>query len=84
MAKLIAKPTIEMSILFELTEEEAIALDALAGYGADAFLKVFYEKMGRAYLEPHEKGLRSLFEFVREAMPRYRQKIDDARKVFES
>lgn len=84
MAKLIAKPTIEMSILFELTEEEAVALDALAGYGADAFLKVFYEKMGRVYLERHEKGLRSLFSSVQVTLPKYKQKIDDARKVFES
>lgn len=47
-----------------LDEKEICALDALVGYGIDPFLKVFYEKMGRAYLEPHEAGLRSLFETV--------------------
>lgn len=84
MAKIIAKPTIEMTIIFELTEEEAFALNALAEYGTNAFLHVFYEEMGRAYLEPHEEGLRSLFISVQGAMPQYKQKIADARKVFES
>lgn len=46
---------------FVLNEVECRALDALIGYGIEPFLKVFYEKMGRHYLEPHERGLRELF-----------------------
>lgn len=45
-----------------LNEVECRALDALIGYGIEPFLKVFYEKMGRHYLEPHERGLRELFK----------------------
>jgi hypothetical protein len=48
----------------DLNESESRALDALAGYGTDSFLKIFYEKMGRHYLEPYEDGLRSLFEKI--------------------
>lgn len=53
-----------LDISIRLTEVEAAALDALAGYGIEPFLEAFYEKMGRSYLEPHEAGLRSLFTSV--------------------
>jgi hypothetical protein len=65
MAKIEGRPTVTLDVTIRLTEAEAGALDALAGYGTDAFLRVFYEKMGRSYLEPYEAGLRSLFESVR-------------------
>lgn len=45
-----AKAQVEFTIKFTLTKEEAKALDAIAGYGSDAFLKVFYEHMGKNYL----------------------------------
>lgn len=61
MAKIEGRPKVTMTVSIALTEEEACALDALAGYGVDEFLRIFYEKMGRAYLQPHEAGLRSLF-----------------------
>lgn len=64
MAKLEGRPVLSLSIVVVLTEEEAAALDALAGYGVESFLKVFYEKMGKAYLQPHEAGLRSLFDSI--------------------
>lgn len=55
---------VETVCVLELNDAEVEALDALAGYGVDSFLKVFYEKLGRAYMEPHEAGLRSLFKAV--------------------
>jgi hypothetical protein len=58
--------TLKATFVLELTEDEVGALDALAGYGADAFLKHFYEKLGKSYMEPHEKGLRSLFQGIRD------------------
>lgn len=64
MAKVDCRPTIQALITIQMSEDEAAALDALAGYGVDAFLKVFYEHLGQAYLKPHERGLRSLFESV--------------------
>lgn len=47
-----------------LSEEEAKALNAICVYGPDAFLKVFYEHLGKTYLANHEDGLISLFESV--------------------
>lgn len=64
MAKLGNNGVVSSEILITLSEEEAGALDAIAGYGADSFLEVFYAKLGKAYLEPYEKGLRSLFNSV--------------------
>lgn len=64
----------------ELDEHELGALDALVGYGVDPFLKVFYEKLGKAYMQPHEAGLRSLFEKIRAEVPSALRKVHDARK----
>ena len=64
----------------ELDEQELGALDALVGYGVDPFLKVFYEKLGKAYMQPHEAGLRSLFEKIRAEVPSALRKVHDARK----
>lgn len=60
MARFEARPRITAEVLMVLTEAEARALDALIGYSADEFLKVFLEKMGKAYMEPHVDGFRSL------------------------
>ena len=62
-----------------LSESEMRALDALTGYGDDAFLEVFY-KLGKHYMHPHEKGLRNLFERIREEIPPRLNTIDKARK----
>lgn len=56
---------VDVKATIELNENEIRALDALAGYGVDEFLKVFYRQMGEAYLRPHEAGLRSFLESVR-------------------
>jgi hypothetical protein len=56
---------VETVCTLDLTDEEVKALDALVGYGADSFLRVFYQQLGKSYLSPHEAGLRSLFEAVR-------------------
>jgi hypothetical protein len=53
MAKLTAMPYVKLKASFTMTESELRAFDALVGYGADGFIKVFYEHMGRAYLEKH-------------------------------
>jgi hypothetical protein len=82
MAKITTKPTIQLELIITLSESEARALDALAGYGDDAFIKAFYEVMGRHYLEPHEKGLRLLLKTVREIVPNWLRRVDDARKKF--
>lgn len=82
MAKLTQRATIDLSVVFELSEAEVGALDALAGYGTDAFLKVFYEKLGQAYMTPYEAGLRSLFESVRDQLPPMLRAAKTAREAF--
>jgi hypothetical protein len=82
MAELIARPQIELKVAFIVSESEARALDALVGYGDDEFIKVFYEKLGAAYMRDHEQGLRTFFKSIRQMMPGYLNQADEARKVF--
>jgi hypothetical protein len=65
MAKIEGRGTLKAEVVLVLSEEEAGALDALAGYGDDSFIECFYKHMGRVYLEPYERGLRSLLKSVR-------------------
>lgn len=74
-----AKVQVGFSASLDLSESEMRALDALVGYGTQPFLDVFYEKMGRNYLEPHEAGLRALFSSVTDHVRRHLATIDDAR-----
>lgn len=83
MAKIEQKPVITISATFTVNESELRALEALAGYGDDAFIKTFYEKMGRVYLEPHEAGLREFLKSIREIASPILDRTDAARKVFE-
>ncbi len=66
----------------ELNGEELKALDALAGYGVDSFLKVFYQHLGKSYLEPHEKGLRSFLAGVN-GCARMTQAADECREFLQ-
>jgi hypothetical protein len=68
------------TINIELTESEAKALDAIAGYGSNVFLDVFYRKLGKHYLKPHENGLISLFDKVRTELPGQVDKVNRAKK----
>ncbi len=83
MAFIDGRPTVKMQITIVLSEDEAGALDALAGYGTDAFLKVFYEHMGKAYLKPFEAGLRSLFDSVRHGDASARRYLEIAKECRE-
>lgn len=75
---------IELELAFVVTEVEARALEAMAGYGDDAFIKVFYEKLGEHYMRDHEAGLRSFLKNCRDTIPQHLGKIDRARKAFEN
>jgi hypothetical protein len=67
--------------MMSLTESECRALDALVGYGDDAFLDVFKKSLGEHYIRDHEAGLRSFFSTVRkEVLPGLRQ-IDQLREA---
>lgn len=59
---------LDTKVLLELDEEEVRALDGIFGYDVNRFLEVFYEKMGRAYVEPHEAAVRRLHDHIRGLM----------------
>lgn len=84
MAKITAAPRIQLLVNFEVSEAEARALDALAGYGDDAFVSAFYEKLGEAYMKKHEAGLRQFLKSVRDCVHPAIAQIEDARKVFDA
>lgn len=82
MAQIEQKPTVQVEAVFRLDEPELRALEALAGYGTEAFLKAFYEHMGTSYLKPHEAGVRSLFDAARGQIPSILRRADEARAAF--
>lgn len=79
MATITQKATLAVKISFTVSESEARALDALAGYGDDAFIEAFYAKLGAAYMRDHEQGLREFLQSIRTAMPGELKTIDCAR-----
>lgn len=80
MAVIVSNPEIKVSCTFTVSEQEMRALDALAGYGDEAFIKTFYEKMGTAYLKPHEQGLREFLKSIRSVVAPSINQIDNVRK----
>lgn len=70
------KPIVSFGLTLNLSEEEARALDAVLGYDAKEFLKTFYEKMGKAYLQEHESGFLSLVKSSREQLTQQLSTID--------
>ena len=81
MAQIEAQPKIEMSVRFTVTESEARALEALACYGVDEFIKTFYTSLGKAYMERHETGLRSLLNSVKKDISPVLERINRAQSV---
>ena len=82
MAKIEGIPTVMLAIRLVITEQEARALDAMAGYGDDAFIKIFYEHLGKSYMQKHEDGLRLFLKSIRELMPLQLWRTDKAREAF--
>lgn len=82
MAKIVELPVVTVTAKFTVTEGELRALDALAGYGDNAFINTFYEKMGRTYLQPHELHLREFLKSIRDIAGPILSRADAARKAF--
>lgn len=83
MAIVQGRPTVELHITIQLSESEARALDAMAGYGDDQFVKAFYEKLGKAYMHDHEGGLRSFLTSMRSELPQWLGRARNARDAFQ-
>ena len=82
MAKITELPTVTVEAKFTVTEGELRALEALAGYGDDAFIEMFYKTLGKTYLQPHEKYLREFLKSIRSIATPILSRTDAARKAF--
>ena len=82
MAVFESSPTIELHLTMRITEPEARALEAMAGYGAEEFVKALYDKLGRAYMQQHESGLLSFLRSCHELIPSHLSRVSEARAVF--
>ncbi|MFM2292650.1 MAG: Caulobacter phage Cr30 [Bacteroidota bacterium] len=71
---------IDFQVTLKLNEQEARALEAIAGYGSSEFLKCFYEHLGKHYLQPNESGVISLFSTIRNEIPKHISKLEKCRK----
>lgn len=76
--------TVTITATLAFTEGQLRALDALVGYGDDAFLRAFYVRLGKHYMKPFERDLRDLFSAIREKVPRALTAVVDARKKIEA
>lgn len=70
-------------VFLELTEGEASALEAICGYGPEEFKQWFYRTCGKAYLQPHEKHIDSLFQKARSLASDVRKIKDIRSKLLE-
>jgi hypothetical protein len=81
LAKAIVKHKLSVTVTFEIDEEEARALDDMAGYGTDAFIEAFYDKLGKAYMVKHEQGLRRFLDSIRSIVRPAMAAADKAREA---
>ncbi len=81
MARITQKSKVEFRISFDVDEEEARALDAMAGYGDDEFVIAFYEKLGASYMRDHERGLRRFLSSIRSIVGGELYKFDEVRTI---
>ena len=82
MAKIEEKSSVQVEAKFTVSEGELRALEALAGYGDDAFIEMFYKTLGKTYLQPHEKHLREFLKSIRSIATPILSRTDAARKAF--
>lgn len=83
MAIITQKPKVTVEATFTVNEQELRALSALAGYGDDAFIKMFYDSLGKTYMQPHEAGLREFLKSIRNIADTIISRTNNARKAFE-
>ena len=81
MAKLEGRVKLSAEAVIVLDEEEMAALEALASYGDEAFLRVFYANLGESYLKPHEAGLKRFLASCR-SFAHIVERADLSRQVF--
>jgi hypothetical protein len=73
--------SLNFELSFKITEEEAKALKALTIYGHDDFIRAFYKQLGTTYLQPYERGLRSLLTSIDKQVPALLEDVKAAREL---
>jgi len=68
-AEIKSKVDLDLKIQLTVSLAEARALHEIIKFGNDAFLKVFYEHLGKSTLKQQEAGLISLFNTIRDNIP---------------
>lgn len=81
MAETYVRAELDVKVTFTIDEEEARALDALAGYGEDAFVKAFYQVLGKDYMTEHEYGLRRFLGSIRSVVNPAISLVDQAKNL---
>ncbi len=75
---------LDMKITVELSLSEARALNAITTYGSQPFLQGYYKQLGKSYLQPHEKGVISLFDTIKKTLPSRLYNADEIIKAVNS
>jgi hypothetical protein len=70
---------VQITATIRFTEGQLRALDAMVGYGDEAFLRAFYIKLGKHYMKPFERDLRDLFAQIRRTVPKAIREVEHAR-----
>ena len=83
-AKLKATTTFEAKITIELTESEARALNEMTKYGIKAFIEGYRKCLGSHYIDPHVRGLTSLFETIDKTLPNEIYELDKYMKAIDN
>lgn len=81
-SRLRSYPEVNSSVLIELTGAEIRALHVLTEYGTKPFLEAFYTMMGKTFLEPHAKGIESLFDTIRSDLGPIIRREEAAKQAF--
>ena len=80
-AKAKANLSFKAVITLELSEQEAAALNEMTKYGIEPFLKGYHKMLGQHYIQPHEKGLTSLFKTIDTTLPFQLSKLEEYKKA---
>ena len=74
---------VSSDVWMKFTPKEAQLLSDIAGYGAEAFLKVFKEKLGTTYIKQHEEAIKPLFDKLYQEFKFHDAKLEAVKKLIE-
>lgn len=75
---------VDSDVWIKFTSEEALLLSDIAGYGAEPFLKHFKDKLGKHYIEQHEKAIVPLFRKLYNELQAHHGKLERVKEAINS